>query len=227
MNGRARSVHGRGLGVQAQCTVRELGTGIWPGQRDRCTTGTRCMAAGAGSVPGPAWGGGTPSCWSAESVQNRAGSVTEGRSTAGGSGWGNTGHRDPRAGGAATGTAPTIPPPLSRSQHRVAGSPAPSMTSPVGLLSVVPSRAPGFSQHIQPGCGEMRLCSSPGAGTHQHPPVWGPWKGDAPRGSIPGGNSLPKGTHSSRGLTSHNHSTTCGEFSVSKALEKKFGIPLN
>lgn len=123
--------------------------------------------------------------------------------------------------------SPDDSPPLSRSQHRVAGSPAPSMTSPVGLLSVVPSRAPGFSQHIQPGCGGMRLCSSPGAGTHQHPPVWGPWKGDAPRGSIPGGNSLPKGTHSSRGLTSHNHSTTCGEFSVSKALEKKFGIPLN
>lgn len=44
------------------------------------------MAAGAGSVPGPAWGGGTPSCWSAGSVQNRAGSVIGGRSTAGGSG---------------------------------------------------------------------------------------------------------------------------------------------
>lgn len=149
-------------------------------------------------------------------------------------GWGITGHRDPRAGGAATGTAPTIPP-RSRSQHRVAGSPAPSVTSPAGLLSVVPSRAPGFSQPIRAGCGEMwRLCSSPGAGTRQHPtPAPRPSglreNGDAPWGPISRGNALPKGTRSSRGPASHRHSTTCALFSVSEALakkkKKKKGIP--
>lgn len=114
-------------------------------------------------------------------------------------------------------------PPRSRSQHRVAGSPAPSMTSPAGLLSVVPSRAPGFSQPIQPGCGEMRLCSSPGAGTRQHPPPRpcgvlekGMLQGDP----IPEGTHFPKGHIPQEDPLSHHHSTTCAEFSVSKALEK-------
>lgn len=87
-----------------------------------------------------------------------------------------------------------FPPRRSWSQHRVSGSPAPSMTSPAGLLSVVPSRAHGFSQPIQPGCGEMwPLRSSPGlALANTHLP--------AGLGSVKWGCS--KGTHSRRELTS-------------------------
>lgn len=63
---------GRGSGIRAQ-----PGLGAWPADRARCW-------ARRGE-------GGTPSCWSAGSVQNRAGSVTGARSIAGGGGTRHTG----------------------------------------------------------------------------------------------------------------------------------------